>query len=81
MFNKWCLNTFFSSACRVYSFPVFTRKFCDDFLAEVLNFEKSDAPKGRPNTMNRYGVCSFDLIVLFQLSEQTINSNGEWKKM
>ena len=47
----------FPIASRVYSFPVFTDQFCKRFLEELENFEKSDVPKGRPNTMNNTGVC------------------------
>ena len=35
---------------------MFTKEFCDDFIEELVNFENSDMPKGRPNTMNNYGV-------------------------
>ncbi|XP_071512979.1 2-oxoglutarate and iron-dependent oxygenase domain-containing protein 2-like isoform X2 [Panulirus ornatus] len=41
---------------RIYSFPVFTTEFCQIFLEELLNFEQSPLPKGRPNTMNQYGI-------------------------
>ena len=46
----------FFSVERVYSFPVFTENFCEYFLEELDNLEKSDVPKGRPNTMNKQGV-------------------------
>lgn len=41
---------------RIYSFPVFTHEFCRQLLQEVVNFEESPLPKGRPNTMNQYGI-------------------------
>ncbi|XP_069190150.1 2-oxoglutarate and iron-dependent oxygenase domain-containing protein 2 isoform X1 [Procambarus clarkii] len=41
---------------RIYSFPVFTEEFCQLFLEEIRNFEESPLPKGRPNTMNQYGI-------------------------
>ncbi|KTG43040.1 hypothetical protein cypCar_00023042 [Cyprinus carpio] len=41
---------------RVFRFPVFRKEFCKDFIEELEHFEQSDAPKGRPNTMNNYGV-------------------------
>ncbi|RWS14885.1 2-oxoglutarate and iron-dependent oxygenase domain-containing protein 2-like isoform X1 [Dinothrombium tinctorium] len=41
---------------RIYSFPVFTRKFCQDFIEEINHFENSAMPKERPNTMNKYGI-------------------------
>lgn len=43
-------------AVRVYRFPVFEKSFCDELLEELEHFEQSPAPKGRPNTMNHYGV-------------------------
>lgn len=30
--------------------------FCQALLEELEHFEQSDMPKGRPNTMNNYGV-------------------------
>lgn len=41
---------------RVYRFPVFEKSFCEELLEELEHFERSSAPKGRPNTMNHYGV-------------------------
>lgn len=41
---------------RIYRLPVFTQQFCQALLDELENFEQSDMPKGRPNTMNNYGV-------------------------
>lgn len=41
---------------RIYRLPVFTEEFCKAFVDELENFEQSDMPKGRPNTMNNYGV-------------------------
>ncbi|NXU88283.1 OGFD2 protein, partial [Xiphorhynchus elegans] len=41
---------------RIYRLPVFTEEFCQTFVEELENFEQSDMPKGRPNTMNNYGV-------------------------
>lgn len=35
---------------------MFTEEFCQAFVDELENFEQSDMPKGRPNTMNNYGV-------------------------
>lgn len=40
----------------VYSFPFFTEKFCDQFTSELDHIESSPVPKGRPNTMNNYGI-------------------------
>lgn len=41
---------------RIYRLPVFTEQFCQALVDELENFEQSDMPKGRPNTMNNYGV-------------------------
>ncbi|KAG7480802.1 hypothetical protein MATL_G00060300 [Megalops atlanticus] len=49
------------AAPRVYRFPVFTKKFCDELIEELEHFEQSDAPKGRPNTMNNYGILLNEL--------------------
>ncbi|MBN3296594.1 OGFD2 protein, partial [Amia calva] len=50
-----------AGAQRVYRFPVFTREFCTELIAELEYFEQSDAPKGRPNTMNNYGILLNEL--------------------
>ncbi|KAM9447142.1 2-oxoglutarate and iron-dependent oxygenase domain-containing protein 2 isoform 2-T2 [Clarias gariepinus] len=49
------------AAPRVYRFPVFTQEFCNDLLEELEHFEHSEAPKGRPNTMNNYGILLNEL--------------------
>ncbi|NXC37411.1 OGFD2 protein, partial [Campylorhamphus procurvoides] len=46
---------------RIYRLPVFTEEFCQTFVEELENFEQSDMPKGRPNTMNNYGVLLSEL--------------------
>ncbi|XP_007906038.2 2-oxoglutarate and iron-dependent oxygenase domain-containing protein 2 [Callorhinchus milii] len=48
-------------ASGVYSFPVFTDEFCGRLIEELEHFESSDMPKGRPNTMNNYGVLLNEL--------------------
>ncbi|XP_036454256.1 2-oxoglutarate and iron-dependent oxygenase domain-containing protein 2 [Colossoma macropomum] len=49
------------AAPRVYRFPIFTKDFCRDFIEELEHFEQSKAPKGRPNTMNNYGILLDEL--------------------
>lgn len=49
------------AAPRVYRFPVFTQEFCKDLVEELEHFERSEAPKGRPNTMNNYGILLDEL--------------------
>ncbi|XP_070760673.1 2-oxoglutarate and iron-dependent oxygenase domain-containing protein 2 isoform X2 [Enoplosus armatus] len=49
------------AAVRVYRFPVFERGFCEELVEELEHFEQSSAPKGRPNTMNHYGILLNEL--------------------
>lgn len=51
-----CNYTFLCAVPNVFSFPVLTEEYCSMLLEELDHFEKSDMPKGRPNTMNNYGV-------------------------
>ncbi|XP_022085664.1 2-oxoglutarate and iron-dependent oxygenase domain-containing protein 2-like [Acanthaster planci] len=37
------------------------KMFCQDFIQEICHFESTDLPKGRPNTMNNYGVLLNEL--------------------
>lgn len=53
--------TVLSCEKRLYSFPVFKEEFCKKLIEELENFDKSDMPKERPNTMNQYGVLLSDL--------------------
>lgn len=41
---------------RIYRVPVLAAPFCRALLQELEHFEQSDLPKGRPNSMNNYGV-------------------------
>ncbi|KAJ8385960.1 hypothetical protein AAFF_G00177810 [Aldrovandia affinis] len=50
-----------SAAKQVYRFPVFNKKFCEELIEELEHFERSEAPKGRPNTMNNYGILLNEL--------------------
>ncbi|XP_029018549.1 2-oxoglutarate and iron-dependent oxygenase domain-containing protein 2 [Betta splendens] len=63
-----------AAAHRVYRFPVFEKWFCEELLEELEHFETSSAPKGRPNTMNHYGILlnelGFDEGFLTPLREQ-----------
>ena len=47
----------FPTAKNVYAFQVFTPEFCEEFIEEINHFENTELPKGRPNTMNNFGVC------------------------
>ncbi|XP_018413090.1 PREDICTED: 2-oxoglutarate and iron-dependent oxygenase domain-containing protein 2 isoform X1 [Nanorana parkeri] len=46
---------------RIYQLPVFVPQFCKDFVEELEHFERSALAKGRPNTMNNYGVLLNEL--------------------
>lgn len=65
------------AAHRVYRFPVFEESFCKDLLLELEHFEQSAAPKGRPNTMNHYGILlnelNFDEGFITPLREQYLH--------
>lgn len=56
-------------ASEIYSFPVFTSEFCHQFLGEIEHIEDSPCPKGRPNTMNDYGV----LLEEYGFNERLLN--------
>ena len=40
----------------IYSFELFSKAFCETFLAEVDNYDASGLPVRRPNSMNNYGL-------------------------
>ncbi|GBM07919.1 2-oxoglutarate and iron-dependent oxygenase domain-containing protein 2 [Araneus ventricosus] len=46
---------------QLYGFPVFTRSLCNQLLKELDHYQESSLPKGRPNSMNRYGVLLDEL--------------------
>ena len=55
MLNYFSFN--FHAVHQLYVLPVFTQEFCRDFVEELDHFNETNLPKGRPNTMNNYGVC------------------------
>jgi len=59
-----------TAAEKVWQIPVFKESFCDDFVEELIHFESSDVPKGRPNTMNKHGVSNQTIHVLENLEKQ-----------
>ncbi|XP_041855268.1 2-oxoglutarate and iron-dependent oxygenase domain-containing protein 2 isoform X3 [Melanotaenia boesemani] len=65
------------AAPRVYRFPVFEKSFCEALVEELEHFEQSSAPKGRPNTMNHYGILlnelGFDESFITPLREQYLH--------
>jgi len=40
----------------IYSYVLFTQKFCSDLIEEVEHFQISGLPLLRPNSMNKYGL-------------------------
>nr|XP_046242261.1 2-oxoglutarate and iron-dependent oxygenase domain-containing protein 2 isoform X2 [Scatophagus argus] len=64
-------------ALRVYRFPMFEKSFCEELLEELEHFEQSSAPKGRPNTMNHYGILlnelGFDEFFITPLRERYLH--------
>lgn len=50
-----------SEGKRIYRVPVLAAPFCRALLQELEHFEQSDLPKGRPNSMNNYGVLLREL--------------------
>ena len=45
----------------LFTFPVFTRKFCDQLVSELKHFKKQDLPHRQPNSMNRHGILLDDI--------------------
>ncbi|KAG8184682.1 hypothetical protein JTE90_013075 [Oedothorax gibbosus] len=41
---------------QLYGFPIFAEEFCCLILKELDHYAESDLPKGKPNSMNKYGV-------------------------
>lgn len=71
------------TAPNVFSFPVFTLSFCQQFMEELDHFEQSDIPKGRPNTMNNSGVsitCDLIFVTLY-LSEDNLKCRRAQKSV
>ena len=40
----------------IFCFDLFNSDFCDLLISEIDNFEKTDLPRRRPNTMNKFGL-------------------------
>ncbi|KZS07537.1 2-oxoglutarate and iron-dependent oxygenase domain-containing protein 2 [Daphnia magna] len=45
----------------VFSFPIFSLEFCNRLVSEIDHFNETSMPKGRPNSMNNYGVLLDEL--------------------
>ncbi|GFY63334.1 2-oxoglutarate and iron-dependent oxygenase domain-containing protein 2 [Trichonephila inaurata madagascariensis] len=46
---------------QLYGFRVFTQAFCCKLIKELDHYRESSLPKGRPNSMNKYGVLLDEL--------------------
>lgn len=83
MSYAWDVFVHLIAAERVYSFPVFTEDFCRELIEELIHFEQSDLPKGRPNTMNNYGVRRITTVTFYVLSNAiriSHNTSGWYEK-
>jgi hypothetical protein len=61
---------------KVFSFPIFSVEFCTKFIAEINHFNKTSMPKGRPNSMNNYGVSvNFCLVKSFSFWIEKVKKN------
>ena len=57
----------------VYSFPLFRADFCEKFCEELNHFQRSSMPRGKPNSMNNYGVIKHFYIIGYLTNE---NNSG-----
>ncbi|GFS98513.1 2-oxoglutarate and iron-dependent oxygenase domain-containing protein 2 [Nephila pilipes] len=46
---------------QLYGFSVFSQAFCKQLIKELDHYQESSLPKGRPNSMNKYGVLLDEL--------------------
>ena len=63
----------------VYSFELFSRAFCETFLAEVDNYDASGLPVRRPNSMNMYGLIVNEIGMrdaITELQQETVRKSS-----
>lgn len=65
----------------VFSFPVFTRSFCEQLLEELQHFKGTEMPRGRPNTMNRGGVSRAESILCWVIISHLSLYNFKFKNL
>ena len=46
----------------LFTFPVFTREFCEQLVSELKHFKQQDLPHRQPNSMNRHGILLDDIL-------------------
>lgn len=46
----------------LFTFPVFTKEFCTQFISELIYFKEQGIPHRQPNSMNRYGILLDDIL-------------------
>ena len=48
----------------LFTFPVFTKEFCEQLVSELKHFKQQDLPHRQPNSMNRHGILLDDIFIL-----------------
>ena len=56
------INNNYQSGKGLFTFPVFTKTFCDQLVSELKHFKEQDIPHRQPNSMNRYGILLDDIL-------------------
>ena len=46
----------------LFTFPVFTKAFCEQLVSELKHFKQQDLPHRQPNSMNRHGILLDDIL-------------------
>ena len=46
----------------LFTFPVFTKEFCEQLVSELKHFKQQDLPHRQPNSMNRHGILLDDIL-------------------
>ena len=46
----------------LFTFPVFTKEFCEKLVSELKYFKCQDLPHRQPNSMNKHGVLLDDIL-------------------
>ena len=46
----------------LFTFPVFTKHFCKEFVSELKHFKNQNVPLCPPNSMNRHGIALDDIM-------------------
>ena len=46
----------------LFTFPVFTKDFCEKLVSELKYFKNQDLPHRQPNSMNKHGILLDDIL-------------------